>query len=245
MKINCEGNGKSCFIITRFNLKLFPKDKNHKKTLSDQWMKERFDLFETYCYPSVKGQTLQNFYWICIFSEDTKDEFKKKINDLHVSYPAFLPLFLSENETPQYIEYINKMIILLKDDSKKLIIIRLDNDDSIHIDYIKKLEELYNTQNEKRMSYSFKYGIQYYTKFNLAVKIPYSKNHFICLIDKEYEKDNIINILQFNHAYPEKFPFGFKCLNNNIPMWIEVIHGRNVDNDCKMTINGFYQNPMH
>lgn len=228
---------KSCFIITRFNLKLFSKDKKNRTTLTDQWLKERFDLFETYCYPSVKGQITQNFYWLCLFSEDTDDKYKQRINALHESYSSFIPLFLTDEETQNYFAYINHVISSLKDGSEKLITIRLDNDDSININYTKEVERLYEEQIDKEVCYSFKYGIQYYTKKNLAVRIPYSTNHFICLINKAYDSKKITNILEFNHAYPEKFPFKFCCMDNVIPMWVEVIHGRNVDNDCKMTFN--------
>ena len=228
---------KSCFIITRFNLKLFSKDKKNRVTLTDQWLKERFELFDTYCYPSVKGQILQNFYWICLFADDTPEFYKQKIFAKRSEYDSFLPVFLDEEKTHNYNKYINNIIESLKDDSKRLITIRLDNDDSIHKDYTRRLEELYGSQSEKEVCYSFKYGLQYYTKKNLAVRIPYPTNHFLCLINKEYNKTEIKNILEYNHACPDSFPFIFKCLNDKEPMWIEVVHGRNVDNDCKMTLD--------
>lgn len=228
---------KSSFIITRFNLKLFSKDKNNKTTLTDQWLKERFELFETYCFPSVEGQVLQNFYWLCLFADDTQEQFKQRAITLHRAFPAFLPLFLNDSESENYLDYINQVISELKDSSDKLITIRLDNDDSININYTKEVDKLYGEQLDNEVCYSFKYGIQYYTKKNFAVRIPYSTNHFLCLLNKKYHKGNIKNILEFNHAYPNEFPFGFKCISNKIPMWIEVVHGRNVDNDCKMTLN--------
>lgn len=95
---------------------------------------------------------------------------------------------------------------------------------------------MYDKQTETTVCYSFKYGLQYYSKKNLAVRIPYPTNHFIFLVNKGCDEKKVTNILEFNHAYPEKFPFKFVCLNNKVPMWIEVVHGRNVDNDCKMTL---------
>ena len=150
---------KSSFIITRFNLKLFSKDKNNKTTLTDQWLKERFELFETYCFPSVEGQVLQNFYWLCLFADDTQEQFKQRAIALHRAYPAFLPLFLNDSESEIYLDYINQVISELKDSSDKLITIRLDNDDSININYTKEVDKLYGEQLDNEVCYSFKYGI--------------------------------------------------------------------------------------
>ena len=74
-------------------------------------------------------------------------------------------------------------------------------------------------------------------KLSAYVRISYLSNHFIGLVNLNYNKEKITNILEYNHAYPEKFPFRFECVNIKDPMWIEVIHGRNVDNDCKMTLD--------
>lgn len=104
---------KNSFVITRFNLKLFSRDKNNKTTLTDQWLKERFELFETYCYPSVKGQKLQNFYWICLFADDTPDVYKQRVKALRDSYKAFLPLYLNEEQTKSYLSYVNMVIFEL------------------------------------------------------------------------------------------------------------------------------------
>lgn len=109
---------KNSFIITRFNLKLFSKDKNNKTTLTCQWLRERFDLFETYCYPSVKGQKLQNFYWICLFADDTPDEFKQRVVELRNSYPAFLPLYLDSECTKNYLSYVNEVISVISGGQK-------------------------------------------------------------------------------------------------------------------------------
>ena len=52
------------YIITRFNLsQRWDKDSLGNKVLDDNWLKNRFQLFENYCFPSLKSQTNKNFEW--------------------------------------------------------------------------------------------------------------------------------------------------------------------------------------
>ena len=54
-------------VITRFNLKIWQKDKSNKTTLGEDWMEERFNLFERFCFPSLMHQSDKNFRWLCLF----------------------------------------------------------------------------------------------------------------------------------------------------------------------------------
>ncbi|MBP0576017.1 hypothetical protein J8J27_35390, partial [Mycobacterium tuberculosis] len=46
-----------------------------------------FDLFRTYCLPSVAAQTRQDFEWVIFFDEQTPDEFRRQIAELQAVYP--------------------------------------------------------------------------------------------------------------------------------------------------------------
>lgn len=56
-------------IVTRFNLQLW----DGAKPLDVAWLAHRFELFEQYCYPSVVGQTEQNFKWFVSLIEKLED----------------------------------------------------------------------------------------------------------------------------------------------------------------------------
>ena len=64
-RLNVLEDKKNSFIITRFNLKLYAKDKENNPGLTSEWLSDRFVLFEQYCLPSIIKQTRQCFYWIC------------------------------------------------------------------------------------------------------------------------------------------------------------------------------------
>ncbi|WP_051227980.1 glycosyltransferase [Gillisia sp. JM1] len=56
------------YILTRFNLRAedWTTTKNNEKVLTEEWLEERFDLFENYCFSSVRNQTNQNFKWLVV-----------------------------------------------------------------------------------------------------------------------------------------------------------------------------------
>lgn len=228
------------FIITRFNLQLWKKDKHNHETQSKEWLEQRFYLFDKYCFPSVMKQSNKKFLWICLFDISTLQQYKDKITSYKKVLPEFIPLFLNEKETAVHGDYITKVIKYFKSEDSLLITMRLDNDDALNLNYVSIIKNNSERQTENTTIVSFKYGIQYYVKERLAVKIPFYNNHFLAMIDKQYDKDTIDNrevkhILQFNHYETSKYPYPFVCNTKDKDMWIEVIHATNVSNDCKMT----------
>ena len=69
------------FIITRFNVRVGKpqNDKNGNHTNTDVWLKNRIDLFEKYCLPSIVGQTSKNFIWLVLFDKKSIQEYMHKI----------------------------------------------------------------------------------------------------------------------------------------------------------------------
>ena len=82
------------FILTRFNLLLWNKDKKGSKVRTVKWLEHRFTLFEKYCLPSVKNQTCQDFEWIVLLDSSTPEKYKAKIADYQKECPQFIPVFV-------------------------------------------------------------------------------------------------------------------------------------------------------
>ena len=59
------------YLLTRFNLALWIEDKNGAAIDREEWLKRRMALFETFCLPSVKNQSCQNFSWILLVDANT------------------------------------------------------------------------------------------------------------------------------------------------------------------------------
>ena len=46
----------------------------------EAWLDDRFRLFETFCLPSVRGQTVQELSWLVFFDEATPQRFRERID---------------------------------------------------------------------------------------------------------------------------------------------------------------------
>lgn len=225
------------FILTRFNLKLWWKeDKNHQSIQTKEWLEERFRLFETYTWPSIKAQTCQDFKWICLFDKDTPEIYKERIQRLQQEYDSFLPYYCGEKETKLFQSYFRHLVYKNADKSQnELLTTYLDNDDAIHKDFIKDIQT--RAKNLKfNTIISFQYGIQYYEEMNIAVRIPYKNNHFLTYYERLTEQ--IKTVWGFWHFSIFIYPhIAIELINNkHNPNWIETIHQGNIDNDVKMTL---------
>ena len=152
-----------------------------------------------------------------------------------------LPVFFNSEEARLHKSLVNRVIADHKDDTSILITVRVDNDDALHKDFMKNVSLLRNNSNDVQHFYSFGIGLQYYTEANLAIRLHYKKNHFLTLVSKSYDKEKIINILQFLHPSIADYGIPFTCIKNSEPMWVEVVHMHNVNNDCIMS---FPQRPV-
>lgn len=224
------------FIITRFNLRLWSKDKHNAPVRTENWLSKRFELFENYCFPSIKAQTNQNFKWICLFDYETPLKYKERINGLNIEYPQFCPYFLDINESNDVVHYLKKIIRgFLVNENEFIITTRIDNDDAFHVDMINEIQKKVLFERDWNTIYCFDYGLQYFKELNFAMKISYPNNHFISYVEKS--SDEFYTIMNFNHYFVNKEVRVVNLRNLDKPMWIEVIHESNVDNDVKLTFS--------
>ena len=224
-----------CFLITRFNLPLYKTDKERQPVLTEQWLSDRFRLFETYCLPSIQQQTYKDFVWIVLMSDDTPQMYRQRMSELRAQCRQLSPLYIKNNDIERYHDIVKDKIRERKSQSSLLVTLRIDNDDAIRCDYIERAVTLARQQTEPKRGYSYVYGIQYHAKANLAMRVPYPNNHFIFEINTQYKADDFDYILEYNHANTADMPFPFTAMMDKEVMWAEVIHQRNVDNDVKGT----------
>lgn len=217
------------FVITRFNIrasygcKLKNPDNNPmRRILDEDYLEERFSIFEKYTLPSMKQQTNQNFTWIILFHKNTPNSFKKKIEELKKEY-SFIDLYFGDEEKFDFSEYCDRQ----KENVKYAITTRIDNDDMFSNDYIEKIQE-YANNNLRGCILSFSKGRKYDLKSKKQYEYERKDNHFLSMIGTKEEC-----ILQYNHA--KIFDSGKEVvmLDSNKPMWTEIIHESNVINRIK------------
>lgn len=218
------------FVITRFNLKFlnyYHNDKNGKTTQTEDWLENRFQLFDKFCFPSLTGQTCQNFKWLVLFDINTPLIFKSRIETYQNQYSNFRPLYVEPTDT-ELLDLIlrNAITSMSNKETQYIITSRIDNDDAFHINMIKDVQSFFQDKTEGFLNYN--YGIQYDLSRSCATKILYKNNHFISRIEKNDE--HIKTVLSIDHTQIESESKVFSINNRRKPMWIEVIHENNLSN---------------
>ncbi|MDH5381380.1 MAG: putative rhamnosyl transferase [Cyclobacteriaceae bacterium] len=208
------------FILTRFNIRVenWTETKSKTKVLTESWLKNRFELFENYCLNSVKNQSNQNFKWLVYFDTNTPKKYLEKIEEIQLAYPNFYPKF---------IDGMHNLMGAVKEDiqsySKNSYIItsRLDNDDSIHKDYINTIQNCFDSQDFMAVDFIDGYSLLLDPKKRFG-KARLRFNPFISLIEK---KNTIQTVWSKKHAHwkHEKNILTIK----NKRMWLVIIHAEN------------------
>lgn len=217
------------FVITRFNIranygcKLKNPDKNPmNRILDEDYLKERFDIFESYTLPSMKQQTNQTFTWLILFHKKTPDKFKKRIKQLQAIFP-FVDLYYDDAEKFRFIDYCNQN----KEKEECFITTRIDNDDMFEKDYIEQIQA-YANHNLRTCILSFEKGMKYDLSSHKKYEYERKDNHFLSMIGPK-EKC----IMQYNHAKILDCGEDVVFLDSVKPMWTEIVHDSNVINQIR------------
>ena len=195
------------YIITRFNIgfRHWKRDKVGKEVRTENWLKQRLTLFNRFCYPSVDGQKNKNFKWILLLDEDGPPLLDLPGIRLYVSG-------VSWRETL-------KKYIRGDSDTSHIITTRLDNDDAIHEDTIKDIQECFSGQESEFLNL--------YNGFLLHEKKVYRTNHrsnqFLSLIETA---KNLKTVYVDSHGNARKH--GDVRQLTKLRYWIRVIHGSNM-----------------
>lgn len=227
------------YVLTRFNIRLWTKDKKGKPTQTEEWLKKRFELFEQYCLPSVANQSVKNFKWIVLFDSETPEVYKKKIDEYARRCEQFTPHYVAPAEGRYFIRIFQKIILENINLGDVIITTYLDNDDALRYDYVEKVERLAG-QVRNRTFISFKYGIQYFTELNIATRVAYRNNHFLSFIEKYEENVRLRTVMGYgSHINVGRYK-GTEALFVETPeseKWVELVHDTNMDNDVRMTFD--------
>ena len=241
------------YLLTRFNLALWQEDKNGHTIDRGEWLRKRLELFETYCLPSVTGQSCQDFRWVLLVDADTPADLRERIK-AYRNVCAQIKFVAVKAEYACRFADIFRQVVMVDvkqkgwNDGDICLTTYLDNDDCIAKTFVERVQkecrEFNLCTNQKRFL-SFDYGLQTFTQLNhFSTRINYPNNHFLslaeCLPSAESALSSIRTCYGFgSHFLLEKHGLARVAHINNReqPMWIELIHEENVDNDVKMTLD--------
>ena len=244
------------FILTRFNIQLFRHDKHGNNIDMTMWLEERINLFETYTLPSVIGQVCQDFTWILLVDSKTPAIYRERLMGYREQCPQITYISCEGKYGWRFANIFQQIVEkLLKEKCVKAgdfcLTTYFDNDDCLNKDYIKDIHDIllqndYNILSENGFI-AFDYGIQYFTELGIATRIKYTNNHFITFFEKISSVEN--PSVHTCYGYGSHFDVEKRNVapvhhisNADKPMWVEVIHKDNVDNDVKMTLETCFIN---
>lgn len=209
------------YLITRFNLRADNWDvtKNNEQLLTDEWMDNRMWLFENFCFPSVVAQTNQIFEWLLYFDTNTKEVYKNRIVILLANHKNVKVFFV--DAMPSFKPELLKYIAQETKEKPYLITTRIDNDDSIHVDFINEVQKQFNQQEYRAIDFIKGYSLQIEPNFILGKKEQLF-NPFISLIEKN---DNPKTAFHQDHRYWKRDKKVTQLGEKR--MWLSIIHQRN------------------
>lgn len=214
---------KHC-IITRFNVHINPTPYDFR--LSDAWLAERFELFSTFCLPSVAGQECQDFTWLVLFDEQTPAKFKRIVTSLQ-KYRNFVPLFC--NDFPSIMPRVRHYLTETFEEYEYCLTTRLDNDDALSNRFVAVLHNVVTTMLAaqapplRELYINFPNGLQYnrgalYDFFDLT-------NAFVSLLERNKPPHTVFWV-----DHPAIYEVAPVAQIETRPLFLQTVHGMNVYN---------------
>ena len=80
-------------ILTRFNIRWDEQPTGPSLGTNPEWLRDRLELFERYCLPSILKQTQPSFSWILFFDHETPPEFADRARAFSALHPGIRPVF--------------------------------------------------------------------------------------------------------------------------------------------------------
>ncbi len=222
------------FLLTRFNILLWQKDKEGKKVRTTKWLDHRFSLFERYCLPSIKNQTCLNFEWIVLFDSMTPDSFKERITCYQQVCPQLIPVFVEPENGWRFAEIFREEIVK-RQKAKRVLSTYLDNDDALSICFVEDLQQRAMSVADGTFFY-YDEGYQYYTEDLFLMQIRYPRNHFVSVVERG-DAATVKGIFGHGRHYYIDSIEGAKIEHiKTKPMWCEVVHENNILNDANFIL---------
>lgn len=217
------------YIITRFNLGIY--DSKHYN--SNEWMKDRLRLFETYCLPSIRNQTCKDFVWVLLIDSNTPKKIINKIED--ICNGINIKILIVDWNIPgrfgekNHVQSWRKLLLNEFSESQDMIAMtRLDNDDALNIDFIKKIRSM-SVSLKHGYVFDNPFGVIYDEKANKAYHITHPMGTpFITLINKySWKMKTVYYSYHRAVAVKSKRFVNIKGLDYS---WLIVVHSNNISN---------------
>lgn len=210
--------GINHILLTRFNLPTFGFESMVRS--QPDWLARRVELFETYCLPSVRNQSNQNFSWIVYFDPHSPDWLLERIARW-LAYPNFQPIFREQ------VDYAHKMSDIrrfAKPRRSRLLTTNLDNDDALAADFVERLQAA--SPPTGRAVLYFRSGLILSSDSLFLHNDPHNA---FCSVSESWAEPVTCWVAPHNQL-PRYMP---ALVLDGPPRWLQVVHGHNIANRIK------------
>lgn len=215
-------------VTTRFNVptEVWSVTRDGSKPLSEEWLRDRFEIFRKFCLPSFQNQSNKNFIWLLFFDVNTPIEYQKKIEEFKLDFPTFHPVFVRDFKE-MYEQTLEIIPGFFSKDTKFLITTDIDNDDLLHREFIATVQSKFKAQHN--LAIDLIRGLQV-TQINkkqaFANEFYMIANPFISLVEST---DHFGTVMKEKHLSYRKYPL--YTFFDAEPRFIQFIHANNLVND--------------
>ena len=199
-------------LLTGFNMRI-----SGCPGLDPAWLSHRFELFDRFCYPSVRAQSNQNFKWLVFCDVDTPREFKDRL-EAHAEWKGFLPYYTRTLEA-----YREPVLENIDGSATHLITTNLDNDDAVAETFIENVQQQFDGQEFQLVN--FPTGLRLRLRRPKLYAHQVQANPFLSLIERN---DDVTTIRGCGpHNLLESKYDDIRDVESE-PLWLQVVHGRNI-----------------
>ena len=209
----------SHFLITRFNLNLYERDKHAAPTRTARWLEHRFEV----AVPVRRrhARTLPPPHRVL----------PRRVSPLRGGVLYGRPDGVSDRKPAQYDPLGSRGGTRLHPPPHGLLITtNLDNDDALASDALELLRREIRPCPGKRI-YSLLYGYQYFTSERFLLKMRYTNNHFLTLVEPFDDRAETIIAYRHTRAIRQQ-PTVY--ISSPHGKWLEIVHEDNVSNDLRI-----------
>lgn len=210
------------FVITRFNIASEGREAAIRNSAG--WLDRRFDLFETYCLPSMAAQSVKAFHWLVYFDEATPTPYYERIVRARQSID-FEPRFVGPFGQALVAGDIAKRT---SRNAGLILTSRLDNDDAVAMDFIERIQDE-AARAPVGSVLNFRNGIA--LRDGRIYTASDTSNPFTTLIEAGGQPALTIWAAR-HHELGKKWTV--RQIHGR-PAWLQVVHSENVSNRIKGT----------
>jgi hypothetical protein len=209
-------------LLTYFNRRY--NDTKFVKALDEEWLKHRWELFETFTIPSVAAQTCADFDWVILCHRDSPQWLYDRFQALDVP----CRLRVSFDVLDPGFQDLDAGLADLRDPSYDVILtLNLDSDDGLHRCAMERVREAFEADKAEHEALFLDIGYKYDRFSQRLVFAKFASSPFVAKVNLP----PFANPLDVggNHArIISKYTY---CeISYGDPLFLQVIHQRNVSN---------------